>query len=154
MGHLIEVLNNAVFKFVPRRKRRIRKKQIWRTRGIEQARKLRQIFLNIHNDRKNSYAYYDYEMALNNATKAICSEKISLKKMACNIKNDPKAFYRYARKKMQTKDSVGPLINDNGDAIRVSRCVAHMLSKYFASVFFQQKFLIIFPLSILQPIVT
>ena len=40
---------------------------------------------------------------------------------------------------MKTKDSVGPLINDNGDVIRESPCVASMLSKYFASVFFQQK---------------
>ena len=43
------------------------------------------------------------------------------KKIACNIKNDPKAFYCYARKKMKTKDSVGSLMNDSGDVIRDSR---------------------------------
>ena len=41
---------------------------------------------------------------------------------ACNIANDPTAFYRYERKKMMTIDSVGPLINDNGDVIRDSPC--------------------------------
>ena len=37
-----EVLDNEVSKFVPRRKRRIRQKQFWWTRGVEQARKLKQ----------------------------------------------------------------------------------------------------------------
>ena len=109
---------------------------------------------NIHTDTKNSYTYYNYKMALCNATKAIRSAKRSLeKKKTCNIMNDPKALYRYARKKMKTTDSVGVLINANGDVIRDSPYVASMLSKYFASVF-QLKILIIFPLSILQPIVT
>ena len=73
-------------------------------------------------------------MALDNATKAIQSAKRSLEK-ACNIKNDPKAFERYARKNMKTKDSVGKLINDNGDLIHDSPCVASMLNKYFAGFF-------------------
>ena len=58
------------------------------------------------------------------------------KKIACNVENDLNAFYRYARKRMKTKDSVCPLINDNGDVMHDSPCVASMLSKYFASVFF------------------
>ena len=37
---------------------------------------------------------------------------------------------------MKTKDSVGPLINDNGDVIRDGPCVASKISKYFVSVFF------------------
>ena len=74
-------------------------------------------------------------------------------KMASNIKNYRKAIYRYARKKMKTTDSVGPLINDNGYAIHDSPCVASTQNKYFVSVFFQQK-IIIFPLLILQSIVT
>ena len=51
-----------------------------------------------------SHTYYIYKMALNNATKVIRSLKRRLKKIPCNIKNDPTAFYRYARKKMKTKD--------------------------------------------------
>ena len=85
---------------------------------------------NINKDTKNIYTYYNYKMALDNATKAIRSSKRSHgKKMACIIKNDPKSFYSYARKKMKTKDSVGPLINDNGDVIRDVPYAAFMLSK-------------------------
>ena len=36
---------------------------------------------------------------------------------------------------MNTKDSVGPLINDNGDVIHDGPCVACMLSKYYVSAF-------------------
>ena len=61
-------------------------------------------------------------------------------KIASNNKNDPKAFYWYVRKKMKTKDSVGPLINDNGDGICDSPCVASTLNKYFASVFFSRRY--------------
>ena len=55
---------------------------------------------------------------------------------------------------MNTKNSVGPLINDNGDVVCDSPCVASMLNKYFVSVFSPAEILIIFHLSILQPIVT
>ena len=71
-----EVMDNAVSKFVQKRKRRTRQKQLWWTRGIEQARKLKQEMWNIYKDTKNSYTYYNYIMALNNATNAIqCKDK-------------------------------------------------------------------------------
>ena len=79
-------------------------------------------------------------MALNNATKAIRSAKRSLEKIACNIKNDLKAFYRYARKKMKTKDSVGSYINDDGDVICDNPRAASMLNKYFASAVFSIRY--------------
>ena len=74
-------------------------------------------------------------MSLINATKEIRSAKRSVEKIAFNITNDPKTFYRYARKKIKIKDSVGPVINDSGDVIGDSRCVAFMLNKYFMSAF-------------------
>ena len=55
--------------------------------------------------------------------------------MACNIKNDPKAFYQHAGKKMKTNESVSHLINDNGDVIRDSQCVASMLNHCLVSAF-------------------
>ena len=64
---------------------------------------------------------------------------MSRKKMACNIKNDPKAFYRYERKKMRNMDPVGPLIDDNGDAMHDSRCVASML-KSILRLFFSRSY--------------
>ena len=90
---------------------------------------------NIYRDTNNSYACYNNKMALNNATKAIRSSKRSLEKITCNTINDLKAFYRYARKKIKTKDSVGALIKDNDDVKRDSPCVASMLSRYVASAF-------------------
>ena len=131
-----EMLDNADSMFVPRMIRRTRQKQLWWTRGIEQAWKLKQKIWNIYKDKKNRYAYYNCKMALNNATKSNAElKKEVLKKIACNIRNDPIAFYRYAGEKMKTKDSFSPLMNDNGDVIRDSSCVASMLNKYFVSAF-------------------
>ena len=41
----------------------------------------------------------------------------------------------HARKRMKTKDLVGPLINDIDDVICDSRYVASMLNQYFMSFF-------------------
>ena len=128
------VLDNAVSKFVPKRKRRSRQKQLWWTRGNEQAGMLKQKMWNIYKDTKDSYIFYNCKMAQNNATKAISSWKRNLDKIACNIKNDTKTFYRYKRKKMKTKDSVGALINENDDVISDGPRVATMQNKYFTSV--------------------
>ena len=126
-----EVLDDAASKLVPRRKRRTGQKQLWWRRGISKTTKLKRKMWNIYIDTKNIYAYDNYMMALSNATKAMRRAKRSLKKNAHTVKNDPNAFYCYARKKMKTKDSVDPLISDNGDG----PCVASMLSMFFASVF-------------------
>ena len=39
------------------------------------------------------------------------------KKLAENIKTDPKSFFAYTRSKTRTKDSVGPLVNCMGEVI-------------------------------------
>ena len=43
-----EVLDNALSKFVLKRKRKTRQKQLWWTRDIEQVRKLKQKIWNIY----------------------------------------------------------------------------------------------------------
>ena len=75
-----EVLDNAVSKFVPKRFWRTRQKPLWWTRGIEQARKLKQKMWIIYEDTKNSYTYYNYEISINNATNVMWSSKRNLKK--------------------------------------------------------------------------
>jgi len=52
------------------------------------------------------------------ATKEINKSKIKLeRKISKNIKNDPKAFYKYTRSKIKTKETVGPLHDEHDNPI-------------------------------------
>ena len=65
----MEVLNNALSKFVPRGEMSTRQKHIWWKRGIEYVRKVKQKMWNVYKNTKNSYANYNYKMVINKATR-------------------------------------------------------------------------------------
>ena len=72
---------------------------------------------------------------MNYATEEIHKAKRNFeKKLADNIKSDPKSFYAYSRSKMKTKDKVGPLFNTDG-TIADGQQAANLLNAYFTSVF-------------------
>ena len=66
----------------------------------------------------NSGSYNDlceYKRILNRATSEYKTAKYSFeKKLASNVKADPKSFFAYVRSRSKTKTSVGPLKNDDG----------------------------------------
>ena len=55
--------------------------------------------------------------------------------MSLHIKDDPKAFYEYARSKTRMKDTVGPMTDDFGNVILLDGVNAKLLNEYFASIF-------------------
>ena len=61
--------------------------------------------------------------------------RIVLKKIASNIKTDPKSFYAYVRSKSKTKTSVGLLKNGDGVLISDDLQMNAILNSYFGSVF-------------------
>ena len=56
-----------------------------------------------------------------------------------NIKENPKAFYRYARKKSAVKTPVGPLLDKNGDIISDVEKMTNILADQYQSVFSDPK---------------
>ena len=59
-----------------------------------------------------------YKKALGTESKTICNaERSHERKLSLHIKDDPMAFYRYARSKTKIKDTVGPLTDDLGNTI-------------------------------------
>ena len=59
-----------------------------------------------------------YKKALGTATKTIWNAKRSYeRKLSLYIKDDPKAFYKYAHSKTKIKDTVHPMTDDFGNAI-------------------------------------
>ena len=63
------------------------------------------------------------------------AQRIFLKRLADNIKKDPKSFFAYTRSKTRKKDSVGPLVDIEGKVTTDSVKTANVLNDYFASVF-------------------
>jgi len=61
------------------------------------------------------------------------------KKLACNIKNDSKTFYRYVMSKSRTKDIIGPLKDDRGNIVTDDGQMADILNNFFSSVFTKEK---------------
>ena len=57
------------------------------------------------------------------------------KKLAKDIKVNPKSFYSYVRSKTKVKDVVGPLKDENGDAVTDCERMSELLNDYFGSVF-------------------
>ena len=62
--------------------------------------------------------------------KAFYERKVSL-----HIKDNPKAFHKYARSKTKMKDTVGHMTDDLGNVILDDGVNANLLDEYFASIF-------------------
>ena len=51
------------------------------------------------------------------------------------VKTDPKILYAYTRSKMYSKDTVGPLVDQQGTIVSDSSVICSILNQYFSSVF-------------------
>ena len=58
-----------------------------------------------------------------------------IKKLAGNIKKDPKSCFVYTRSKTTTKNSVGPFVDNEGNVITDTSETANVLNDFFTSVF-------------------
>ena len=82
--------------------------------------KLKELYVRKRNEsnKANKKAVHDYE-----------------RKLAENVKNDSKSFYKYVRSRQKKRDRVGPITNDKGSVIMEDEKTAEELNKYFGSVF-------------------
>jgi hypothetical protein len=134
-----EVLQSAVNRFVPKKRRGKVRKPRWWTKKIEHLRK-RKLALWKRYTTSNDYDdYVRYKQELNKATQEIRASKRKLEqRIARKIKEDPKAFHAYVRGNMKTKDVVGPLTDENGEVITDDYSTANKLNDYFSSVFTEE----------------
>ena len=59
-------------------------------------------------------------------------------KLAADVRNNPKSFYRYVRTKTKSKDRVGPLKDSAGNLIEDNNRMCDTLNNFFVSVFTQE----------------
>ncbi|XP_072885546.1 uncharacterized protein [Hemitrygon akajei] len=71
--------------------------------------------------------------------KVIKREKMNYeRKLANNIKEDTKSFFKFIKSKRQVRVDIGPIENDAGDIVMGDKEVAEELNEYFASVFTEE----------------
>ena len=88
---------------------------------------------------RQSKSYNDmveYKIAQRKAVKEYKKAKKQFeRKLAKDIKTNPKSFYAYVRSKSKVKDSVGPLKDSNGNLVSEKEEMCNLLNDYFGSVF-------------------
>ena len=60
------------------------------------------------------------------------------KKLADNIKTDPKSFYSYVKSKSKTKERMGPLVDSEGNVVEDDSSAANLLNEFFTSVYSEE----------------
>ena len=82
------------------------------------------------------HLYKAYKWRLNRTRNEVEKAKRNFeKKLVSNIKKDPKSFFAYTRYTTRTKDSVGPFVDNEGNAITDTFEAANVLNDFFTSVF-------------------
>ena len=131
-------IENIIDKLVPFQKqgKRCRKKHLSKEAIFFRKIVLKQTMWRVYRRTRKEEDYANYKEALNAATTEIRQSKRSYEqKLACNIKNDSKSFYAYARSKQNVQDKVGPLEDSAGNIISPGFLMAEDLNGYFSSVF-------------------
>ena len=71
-------------------------------------------------------------IARNKAVKTVRKAKLKFeKKLAKQVKEDPKSFFAYVRSKSKTKDKVGPLNDNNGSVATDNGAMCEILNTFF-----------------------
>ena len=86
-----------------------------------------------YRETREYHLYEAYKRQCNKAQNEVKKAKWYFeKKLAENIKTEPKSFYAYTRSKTRTKDSVRPLVDLMGEVITDSIQAENLFNDYFA----------------------
>ena len=130
----------AVVKFVPLCKNSKRRIPQWMGSNEKRHMKYKSRMWQRYQESKSYNDWVEYKRAQNKVTREYKKAKKKFeKKLALNIKANPKAFYAFVRSKSMTKEKVGPLKNAGGEMFSDDQEMCHLLNDYFNSVFTNEK---------------
>ena len=128
-------MEHCVTHFVPISRKRSKGKP-WITKEVNKARRKKYQLWKKYQETKDYNIYVRYKKQLNFTTREIRNAKKSFeKKVAENIKLDPKSYHSYVKSKTKTKDRIGPLVDETGSVVTSDKEAADLLNVYFTSVF-------------------
>ncbi|GAB0209752.1 hypothetical protein GRJ2_003440900 [Grus japonensis] len=86
--------------------------------------------------KQGQVAWEEYRETLRAARDQVRKAKALIElKLARDVKDNKKSFYRYVSDKRRTRENVGPLQNETGDLVTQDMEKAEVLNDFFASVF-------------------
>ena len=133
-------LKNAINKYIPKSQRSAKPKPRWMTSQVKIAIDRKKKMWEKYKATQSTSDHDIYIQTLNATSKTIRKAKrIMEKRIADNIKVDPKAFYQYAKEKMKYKDEVPRLRNKNGRLTTNDKEATTLLNKYFSTVFTKEQ---------------
>ena len=131
-----EIVNVAIQKFVPRQVIKNRRYPRWMTRDVIRVRNFKERMWRRYRESKSLNDKVEYQVARNKTIEVYRKAKRNFeRKLAHEIKSNPKVFYSYVRSKYRTKDTVGPLQNKDGIIIADGSGMCEELNEYFSTVF-------------------
>ena len=134
------VLDKAIEQFLPLEIKKQRKTPRWMNKVTKSAMKYKSRMWHRYRESRSYNDLVEYRRARNKAVKEYKKSKIEFeKKLAKDIKSNPKSFYAYVRSKTKVKDIVGPLKDDKGLLVSDNSSICNLLNNYFGSVFNEEK---------------
>lgn len=113
-----------------------KKKQLWLNEKVFKKVRLKHAAFRRYMETKEGKDYAVYAKARNQA-KWECKKAVRdfERKIAQESKNNPKAFFSYAKSKLNTKSGVADLVRDDGSVASTDNDKADLLNSFFCSVF-------------------
>jgi hypothetical protein len=128
-----------VKKFVPVGKAQSKKYPRWMNKAAKAARNQKsKMWIKYRNSREYK-DLVEYKKVQNKAVKEYRKAKRNFeRKLAKDIKVNPKSFYAYVRSKTKVRDAVGPLVNSAGIKESDHEEMCNILNDYFGTVFTEE----------------
>ena len=115
-------------------------KKPWLTRTVEKTRQKKYHLWKKYQETRDYHMYQSYKRERNKATKALRKAKKRYeKKLSEKIKEDPKSYYAYVRSITKMRETVGPLTDNQGNAISDDLKAADTMNNCCASVFTEER---------------
>ena len=120
-------------------KRNLKQTCLWFNRKVKTAIRRRNKKWTLYRTTGKDSDYKRYKECRNLVVKELRkARKAFERKLASDVKSNPKSFYRYVRSKSKTKDRVGPLKDSAGNVVNDNKSMCEILNNFFASVFTQE----------------
>ncbi|KAI8480560.1 hypothetical protein Bbelb_416830 [Branchiostoma belcheri] len=135
-GEFADILEKTVEECIPLSKPRLRANKLYMNKRAMRAReRKRKAWAKFRQSGKTTdYVKYAKERnKLRSVTRELCSSFEH--RMVKDIKNNPKAFWRYVKSRLQCREKVGSLIREDGTVAETDGEKAEVLNEFFASVF-------------------
>ena len=133
---LREKLDHALLECIPLKCRRNNKTPLWMNRNIMRMIRKKRRMWKWYKTTKEYSDYQAYLTVQKSVTKVIRSARRTLeRKLAKNVKKNPRQFYSHLNKHTKSRVQVGPLLNTAGEQVADSQGMCNILNGFFTSVF-------------------